>query len=94
MTLTKYCHGCYYPLHRDSLGTGPRVVDREQYTIIDVYDGIYSESRCEFHKLSMEVICTRGLYNGWQEVLNNDNEQWQLNKLFTWYKALINLTIL
>ena len=56
-------------------------VDREQYTIIDVYDGIYSESRCKFHKLSMGVICTRGLYNGWQQVLDNDNEQWQLHKI-------------
>ena len=54
----------YYSLHRGSLGTGPMTVDREQNTITDVYDGIYSRFRCEFHELSMGVICTRGLYNG------------------------------
>ena len=74
----------YYPLHMGSLGTGPTVVDREQNTMTDINNGIYSRLRCEFQELSMGVICTRVLYNGWQQVLNNDNEQWQSNELFTW----------
>ena len=32
----------YYPLHRGSSGTGPMAVDREQNTVIDDKDGIYS----------------------------------------------------
>ena len=35
----------YCPLHRGSSGTGPMVVDREQNTITDVCNGIYSGSR-------------------------------------------------
>ena len=54
----------YYPLHRGSLGTGPMAVDREQNTIIDICNGVYSRLRYEFQELSMAVICMRGLYNG------------------------------
>ena len=54
----------YYPLHRGSLGTGPTVVDREQNTLTDICNGVYSGLRYEFQELSMGVICTRGLYNG------------------------------
>ena len=50
----------YYPLSRSILGTGPTVVDREQNTIIDICNGIYSGWRYEFQELSMGVICTRG----------------------------------
>ena len=32
----------YYPSHRGSSGTGPTVVDREQYTIIADNNGFYS----------------------------------------------------
>ena len=53
----------YYPLHRGSLGTGPMAVDREQNTITDIYDGIYSRLRYDSQELSMRVICRRGLYN-------------------------------
>ena len=35
----------YYPLHRGSSGTGPTAVDREQNTITDACDGIYSGLR-------------------------------------------------
>ena len=34
-----------YSLHRGSLGTGPTAVDREQNTITDVNDGVYSGLR-------------------------------------------------
>ena len=54
----------FYPLHRGRSGTGPMVVDREQNTITDIHNGVYSGLRYEFQELSMEVICTRGLYNG------------------------------
>ena len=54
----------YYPLHRGSSGTGPMVVDREQNTITDIYNGIYSGLRYDSQELSIGVICTRGLYNG------------------------------
>ena len=32
----------YYSLSRGSLGTGPMAVDREQNTVNDVKDGVYS----------------------------------------------------
>ena len=35
----------YYPLHRGSSGTGPTAVDREQKTLADVCNGIYSGLR-------------------------------------------------
>ena len=35
----------YYSLHRGSSGTGPIAMDREQNTITDVCDGIYSRFR-------------------------------------------------
>ena len=54
----------YYPLHRGSSGTGPMAVDREQNTITDINNGIYSRLRYDSQELSMGVICTRGLYNG------------------------------
>ena len=41
----------YYPFCRGSLDTGPTVVDREQNTITDINDGIYSRLRCEFQDL-------------------------------------------
>ena len=54
----------YYPLHRGSSGTGPMTVDREQNTITDIYNGIYSGLRYDSPELQMGVICTKGLYNG------------------------------
>ena len=54
----------YYPLCRGSSGTGPMVVDREQNTVTDVCNGIYSGLRYDPQELSMGVICTRRLYNG------------------------------
>ena len=35
----------YYPLHRGSLGTGPMAMDREQNTITDICNDIYSRLR-------------------------------------------------
>ena len=54
----------YYSLHRGCSGTGPMAVDREQNTITDINDGIYSGLRYDSQELSMGVICMRGLYNG------------------------------
>ena len=54
----------YYSLHRGSSGTGPMVVNREQNTMTDINDGVYSGLRYGSQELSMGVLCTRGLYNG------------------------------
>ena len=54
----------YYSLHRGSSCTGSTAVYREQNTITDINDGVYSGLKYGFQELPMGVLCTRGLYNG------------------------------
>ena len=46
----------YYSLCRGSSGTGAMAVDREQNTITDNSDGVYSGLRYDSQELSMGVI--------------------------------------
>ena len=80
----------YYSLHRSSSCTGPMAVDKELNTINDVKDGVYSGFEVWFSR----VLNGRTLYKRTLQWMITGVEQWQSNELFTWYKALIDLTIL